>query len=185
MVHMCKRIYNISRCFLHFFQILIFGVNSGIKVSNSVSQELYFIWLWLWVHMRKMIYPAIFFLFFQNSDFSGFSKCINKWQKEILKCAPPSSHMGDFLFNFYKYSKFSLLQIYKQHFKFFKCSNFCFPNLFICEYLSKPFIWITTVKFSKSCAHHRPFSWMAYSFLSQKNSEPFSSPYFAPCLALK
>ena len=34
----------------------------------------------------------------------------------------------------------------KQHFKFFKSSYFCFPNLYLCEYLSKPFIRITTVK---------------------------------------
>ena len=36
------------------------------------------------------------FSFFQNSDFSGFSKFINKCQKEILRCAPPSSHVCDF-----------------------------------------------------------------------------------------
>ena len=37
-----------------------------------------------------------FFSFFQNSDFSGFSKFINKCQNEILSCAPPSSHVCDF-----------------------------------------------------------------------------------------
>ena len=58
-------------------------------LSNSVSQELYFIWLWFLVHMCKMmISPAIFFQFFQNSDFWGFSKFVNKCHKEILRCAP-------------------------------------------------------------------------------------------------
>ena len=38
-----------------------------------------------------------FFSFFQNSDFSGFSKFINKYQKEILSCAPPYSHVCNFL----------------------------------------------------------------------------------------
>ena len=31
--------------------------------------------------------PAIIFHFFQNSDFLGFSKFINKCQKEVLRCA--------------------------------------------------------------------------------------------------
>ena len=69
--------------------------------SNSISVELFFIWLWLLVHMCKlMISPAIFFFFssfFQNYDFSGFSKFINKCQKETLRCAPRSSHVCDFL----------------------------------------------------------------------------------------
>ena len=34
-----------------------------------------------------------FFSFFQNLDFSSFSKFVNKCQKEILRCAPPSSHV--------------------------------------------------------------------------------------------
>ena len=55
-------------------------------------------WLWFLVHICKMmISSAIFFSFFQNSDFLGFSKFINKCQKEILRCAPPSSHECDFL----------------------------------------------------------------------------------------
>ena len=44
----------------------------------------------------KLRYPQQFFSIFQNSDFSGFSKFINKCQKEILRCAPPSSHVCDF-----------------------------------------------------------------------------------------
>ena len=45
---------------------------------------------------KMMISPAISFSFFQNSDFLGFSKFINKYQKEIMRCNPPSSHMCDF-----------------------------------------------------------------------------------------
>ena len=76
----------------NFFEIFIF--------SFFVSQELYLIWLWFLVHMCKMmISPAIFlfyfFLFFQNSEFLGFSKFINKCQKEIIRCVPPS-HVCDF-----------------------------------------------------------------------------------------
>ena len=37
-----------------------------------------------------------FFSFFQNLDFSGFWKFINKCQKEILGCDLPSSHVCDF-----------------------------------------------------------------------------------------
>ena len=52
---------------LHFFQILIFGVNSGVKgqkmtqsdkkwcLLHSISQGAYIIWSWLLVHMCKMM----------------------------------------------------------------------------------------------------------------------------------
>ena len=113
-----------SRYFFHFFKIVVFWVvrRVGVKrqkiaqndkkiLSNSVSQKLYFIWLWLLVHMCKMVMSAaifffsfFFFSFFQNSDFSGFSKFINKCQKEILRCALPSSHVCE-LFNNVKYVK--------------------------------------------------------------------------------
>ena len=36
-----------------------------------------------------------FFSFFQSSGFLGFPKFINKCQKEILRCAPTSSHVCD------------------------------------------------------------------------------------------
>ena len=36
------------------------------------------------------IFFFFFFSFLQNSDFSGVSKFINKCQKEILRCTPPS-----------------------------------------------------------------------------------------------
>ena len=45
-----------------------------------------------WYTCKMMIFPAIFifmffFYYFQNPDFSGFSKFITKCQKEILRCA--------------------------------------------------------------------------------------------------
>ena len=94
----------------HLFKILIFWVvrrgglwvvkaKNGPKwLSHSVSQELYLIWLWFLVHMCKiMIYPELFSIC-QNSDFSSFSKFINKCKKEILSCVPPSSYVCDFSF---------------------------------------------------------------------------------------
>ena len=47
-------------------------------------------------HVEMMISPGIFFSFFQSSDFLGFSKFINKCQKEIMRWAPPSSYVCDF-----------------------------------------------------------------------------------------
>ena len=53
------------------------------KLSRSISQELYL--MWFLAHICKMmISPA------------SFSKFINKCQKEILRCAPPSSYVCDF-----------------------------------------------------------------------------------------
>ena len=37
-------------------------------------------------------------------------------------------------------------------------------------------------KLSKGCAQPRPFIWLTHLFWSQKNSQPFSSPYFASWL---
>ena len=111
-----------SRYFFHFFKIVVFWVVRRVGVkrqkiaqndkkipSNSVSQKLYFIWLWLLVHMCKMVMSAaifffFFFFFFPNFYFSGFLKFINKCQKEILRCALPSSHVCE-LFNNVKYVK--------------------------------------------------------------------------------
>ena len=42
-------------------------------------------------------FQQFFFHFFQNSDFLGFSKSINKCQKEILRRVPPSWHMWFFI----------------------------------------------------------------------------------------
>ena len=58
-------------------------------MSDFISQELYLLWLWFSVHICKMISPAIL-SFFQKSYFLGFSKFINKCQKEILMCTPSS-----------------------------------------------------------------------------------------------
>ena len=95
-----------------FFKILVFWVfregppknvpKLQKKISHCISQELYLIWLWFLVHTCKMmISPAIFFHFFQHSDFSGFSNFISKCQKEILRCGPPSSRVCDFI-HFFK-----------------------------------------------------------------------------------
>ena len=67
-------------------------------LSHSVSQELYLIWLCFLVHMCKMMISSEFFSVFQKSDLSGFSKFINEWENEILRCAPPSSFVCDFFF---------------------------------------------------------------------------------------
>ena len=49
---------------------------------------------------KMIISPAFIYLFifsfFQNSNFLDFSKFINKYQKEIMKFALPSSHVCDF-----------------------------------------------------------------------------------------
>ena len=65
---------DISRCF-YFFKILIFwvvmggskSVKKGPKwqkiLSHSVSRKLYLIWLWLLVHMCKMMISPEFYFF--------------------------------------------------------------------------------------------------------------------------
>ena len=66
------------------------------NLSHSVSQELYPIQLQFLVYICKiMISPAIFY-FFNILIFLVFQKLINKCQKEILRCVPPSSHVYDF-----------------------------------------------------------------------------------------
>ena len=108
MVHLCQMMIYLG-VFVHFFKILILCVVRRVKgqkngpkwqkkLSHSVSHELYLTWLWFLAQMCKMMIPPafIFFNFYQNSDFSGFLKFINKCQKEILRCAPPSSHLCDF-----------------------------------------------------------------------------------------
>ena len=91
-------------------------------LSHSVSQEPYIIWLWFLVHMCKMIISPANFFTFQNFDFWGFqggkrvkndlklpiSVCFalyftnyrsyhRDFDNDILRCAPPSSHVCDFL----------------------------------------------------------------------------------------
>ena len=99
MVNKCKMIsFFLKKNGFYFSKILIFWVVRRVKgqkmtendiknLSHSMSQELYFIWLWFLVHMCKvMISPAFFFSFFflfQNSDFSGFSKFINNAKRKF------------------------------------------------------------------------------------------------------
>ena len=80
------------------------------------------------------------FSFFQKSDFSGFSKFINKCQKEILRCAPPSSHVCDFFVKLW----LILSQLELSRTELPKCT----PNILmencdytICPVLSILFIW--------------------------------------------
>ena len=48
-----------------------------------------------WYTCVKWWYLQQIFSVFQKSDFSGFSKFISKCQKEIPRCAPPSSFVCD------------------------------------------------------------------------------------------
>ena len=78
--HKCKMIS--LGIFFHFFKILIFQVDNGVKgqkiaqndkkfcLSYLVSQKPYIIWLSFVVHKCKMISPGIF-SFFQNFEFLG------------------------------------------------------------------------------------------------------------------
>ena len=61
-----------------------------LYLSNCTSYECVF-----WYTCVKW-YLQQSFLFFQKSDFSGFSKFISEWQKEIVRCAQPSSHLCNF-----------------------------------------------------------------------------------------
>ena len=98
-----------------------------------MSQKLCFIW---WHTYVKWWYlQQFFFSFFQNSDFLGFSKFISKCQKEILRCAPPSSHVCDFFSYFYLCS--------------LSCSVLLFLSLpFIFLYFFPFFFFLTLLFFS-------------------------------------
>ena len=54
LVHMCKRIIHICRAFLHFFQILIFRVNSGAKEQKLPEMTIISVTLHIWVTGQKM-----------------------------------------------------------------------------------------------------------------------------------
>ena len=62
-----------------------------LYLSNCTSYECVF-----WYTCVKWWYLQQSFLFFQKSDFSGFSKFISEWQKEIMRCAQTSSHLCNF-----------------------------------------------------------------------------------------
>ena len=59
-------------------------------LRNCTSYDCHFWYTWVKWYLQQ-IFP-----FFLKSDFSGFSKFINKRQKGILRCAPPFSHVCDF-----------------------------------------------------------------------------------------
>ena len=89
--------------FFYFSKILILWVVRGERVkrvkngpkwqknfSHFVSQELYLIIVGFWYTCAKLWYLQQIFSFFQKSDFTGFQSSINKCQKDILRCSPPS-----------------------------------------------------------------------------------------------
>ena len=107
MVHICKRIISPGVSYI-FFQILVFGVNSGTKeqknglkwqngLSYSVLKNYTSYDSGFWFTCVKWWYLRQVFPFFLNSYFLGFSKFINKCQKKILRCVPPASHVCNFL----------------------------------------------------------------------------------------
>ena len=59
------------------------SISLHISGTNCTSYDCVF-----WYTIVKWRYLQQFFSFFQKSNFSGFSKFINDWQKEILRCAP-------------------------------------------------------------------------------------------------
>ena len=72
------------------------------SLSCFIFQEPDIIWFLFMVHICKMIIPQeVFFIFLKVSFFflinSCFFKFISKYQPEILRCAPPSSHVHDFI----------------------------------------------------------------------------------------
>ena len=94
--------------FFHFLKILVFWVvrGRGLKGQKMAQNN---IKICLTSYLRKCTsydcgfwytyvkwYLHQIFSLFQKPDFLGFSKFINKCQKEILRCTPPSSHVFDF-----------------------------------------------------------------------------------------
>ena len=59
-------------------------------LRNCTSYDCGFWYTWLKWYLQQI------FSFFPKSDFSGFSKFINKFQKKIMVCAQPFSHVCDF-----------------------------------------------------------------------------------------
>ena len=74
-------IINISRCFFQSENFDFLGYQGAERAKNGV------LFRFLLVHFNS---------FFDNYLFFKF---INKCQKEILRCAPPSSHVYDFYKN--------------------------------------------------------------------------------------
>ena len=161
MVHMCKRI--CPGAFLHFFQILIFGVNSGIKkqkwpkmskncltsyLRNYTSYDCGFCYTSVkWWYLQQI------FSFFQKFDFSGFSKFINKCQMEILRGAPPSSYVCDVFFETLTYFvpirviKDRITKIYPKYLngKLWPYHLPCFINSFLFDPTNKAWFFETFI----------------------------------------
>ena len=77
-----------------------------------------------WYRYVKWWYLQQFFSFFQKSDFSGFSKFINKGQKEILEVCP----------TFFKCVWFFLLRMTFISLKFSK--QFSFVSIFLLRWIN-------------------------------------------------
>ena len=99
MVHLWKMMISPGILFIFKFWFSGFLTKWQKILSHFLSQKLHLMWLCFWYTCVKWWYLQHFFFFFlfsffQNSDFSGFSKFINRCQMEILKFAQPS-HVCD------------------------------------------------------------------------------------------
>ena len=100
---------DISRCLFHFFYILVlrFVKGEGDKKHKMTQNEKKFCLAWYFKNCTPSDYGFWYtcvkwylqqtFSFFQKSVFSGFSKFINKCQKEILQCTAPFSYVCNFI----------------------------------------------------------------------------------------
>ena len=58
----------------------------SLRISGTVPHII----AGFWYTCAKLWYLQQFFPFFQKSDFTAFQSSINKCQKDILRCSPPS-----------------------------------------------------------------------------------------------
>ena len=110
-------------------------------------------------HVYNVDISSNLFSVFQKSYFLVFSNFTNKYQKEILRYVPPSSHICDFLVKIW----LILSQLELSRTELPKCT----PNIFmgnwdhtICLVLSNLFIWPS----QKGLAFWKVYLW-ARSFL--------------------
>ena len=66
-------------------------------IYRCFSLYIYFVKKWSIVNIKIVLFLLAHFISFFNFNFLIFFKFINKCQKEILRCVPPSSHVCDFL----------------------------------------------------------------------------------------
>ena len=100
-----------SRCFFHFFKILVFWIVRGGKGGGrwgvkrqkmAQNDKKNSVWLFtsydcgFWYICVKWWYLQQFSFVFSKFWFFWFFKVINECQEEILKCVPSSSHVCDF-----------------------------------------------------------------------------------------